>query len=152
MYTFSPNNPPPTSTDSAPKVAGEGAEQGEQPDGLIWPQCIAEPQKAAIRAKLADLPTQLILDELEGATRKGSIKFPVRYLEHLSKKAAAGEFIPDAGLEVAAGRERERQRRAARAHAEQVMVEQVKRPPPPEVAAMLGRFGHRPAAAVATGG
>lgn len=76
---------------------------------------------------------QALLDELAAAIKGGRIKTsPVAYLRALVKRAAAGEFNPDAGVKIARDRER-------RQEAERAVRAAAARPPTTEVAALSGR-------------
>jgi hypothetical protein len=73
---------------------------------------VREAEKAVSSGKIYADHAQPILDELEGALRRGRrtkpIEKPVSYLRSLIKRAQADEFIPDVGPSI----ERERQKRA----------------------------------------
>lgn len=72
---------------------------------------VAEVEKAVCNGSLHGDLAQPVLDELEGALRRGRegkpIAKPVSYLLTLLKRAQTGQFVPDAGLPI--GRERQKQ-------------------------------------------
>jgi len=72
-----------------------------------------EPERAAASVLLQSLPAaraQLLLDELDGQLRNPVRRTPidnrVAYLRRLRDLDAAGCFVPEAALRVAAGRQR----------------------------------------------
>lgn len=88
----------------------------EYPKGLL----IAERERA--RQHLVDLPDDLaqqLLDELSAHVAAGAIRVsPLAYLRGLVKRARAGEFEPEAGLQVAENRRRRAHAEAAKRSAE----------------------------------
>lgn len=77
-------------------------------NNLIWPTCfpVGPVRQQAIRI-LANKPTQqdqALLDEIAGNLTTKKINNPLAYLQRLVNCAVAGEFIPAAGVTVAAAR------------------------------------------------
>ena len=152
-----PLSTPPPPLRTQPVYGGEGGgiiskAEDQNPDiNYVWPNCIQEEQKPPLKNRLARCPgAQTVLDELEGAMRRGGIKFPIRYLDLLIKKAIAGEFIAEAGLDVKRGREIASANALAKEKSLQAITSEMathgqkpvqgKTPIPEEIAAKFSKF------------
>ena len=91
---------------------------GGNPSDLEYPKDLVNTERERVRYHLKDLPIDLaqqVLDELSARMVAGAIRVsPLAYLRGLVRRARAGEFVPEAGLQVAENRRR-------RAHAEAAM-------------------------------
>jgi hypothetical protein len=86
---------------------------------LVYPPEI-EPAFAAVLLAIIAEPVlqQQVLDELAGQLRCGQIRNPYGYLKVLAEKAVNGQFIPNAGIRIAAVRSRKQEALANRQRAE----------------------------------
>jgi hypothetical protein len=84
-------------------------------DNLIWPNCTPS-EKATwtgmLNAANLGTRTQLVLDELVGASRKTEIQSKAGYLRALIQREKAGIFIPEKAYDEADDRERRKQNEA----------------------------------------
>jgi Helix-turn-helix domain len=121
-----------TSGDTAPKGVVSDNSGGDDPDRdwFEYPKELSEPERVEARRKLAALPDDLaqqLLDELAGRMKAGAVRVaPLAYLRGLIQRARAGDFTPEAALEVADARQRRRSVEAALRQAEAVRSETVK--------------------------
>lgn len=107
-----PYEAPPNSVDPPPR-AGEPSEKPvEQPSttsSLSFPRSLDAEHWQALAREISSLPPdvqQQLLDELEGRLNSYEpLRSPVSFLRAIARKAATGQFIPDAGIPVARQRQ-----------------------------------------------
>ena len=87
---------------------------------LIFPESLQAEERAAARLLVERCGdhAQALLDELSARIQSHAVRTPIAYLRGLVARAAAGTFVPEAGLRIAVARRRrveeavERQQRA----------------------------------------
>jgi hypothetical protein len=83
---------------------------------LEYPKGLSPSERADAQRRLARLPSEIaqqLLDELAARLKAGTIRIsPLVYLAGLIRRANAGEFVPEAGLNVADAREKRRRNEA----------------------------------------
>ena len=79
---------------------------------LEYPKGLSPSERADAQSRLARFPPELaqqLLDELAARLKAGTIRISaIVYLAGLIRRANAGEFVPEAGLNVADAREKRR--------------------------------------------
>ncbi|MGB5251774.1 MAG: hypothetical protein WBN68_03505 [Sedimenticolaceae bacterium] len=83
---------------------------------LEYPKGLSPSESVGAQTRLAQLPPELaqqLLDELAARLKARAIRVsPLVYLAGLIKRANAGRFVPEAGLNVADAREKRRRNEA----------------------------------------
>lgn len=111
-------SPPPQACHTGSGATTSMARGGGNFSDLEYPKGLVNTERERARYHLKDLPIDLaqqVLDELSAHMVASSIRVsPLAYLRGLVRRARAGEFVPEAGLQVEENRRR-------RAHAEAAM-------------------------------
>jgi hypothetical protein len=117
--TESPQPPGPNTEPDVPAAAEWGS---GNPSNLEYPKGLVNAERERARRHLEDVPdglAQQLLDELPAHVAAGAIRVsPLAYLRGLVKRARAGQFEPEAGLQVAENRRRRAHAEAAKHRAE----------------------------------
>ena len=115
-------SPQPQASSTEPGVPAAAERGGGNLFTLEYPKGLVNAEREGARRHLEDLPVDLaqqLLDELSAHMGAGTIRVsPLAYLRGLVKRARAGEFEPEAGLQVAENRTRRAHAEAAKRRAE----------------------------------
>jgi len=119
--TESPQPPGPSNEPDVPTPAERGS---GNPSNLEYPKGLVNAEREPARQYLEDHPVDLaqqLLDELSAHMAAGAIRAsPLAYLRGLVKRARAGEFEPEAGLQVVENRRRRAHAEAAKRRADEI--------------------------------
>ncbi len=117
----SPQPPGPSNEPDVPTPAERGS---GNPSNLEYPKGLVNAEREQARQYLEDHPVDLaqqLLDELSAHMAAGTVRVsPLAYLRGLVKRARAGQFEPEAGLQIAENRRRRAHAEAAKRRAEAV--------------------------------
>ena len=117
-------SPQPQGSSTEPDVPTAAERGGGNLFTLEYPKGLVGAEREQARQYLEDLPgdlAQQLLDELAAHMAAGTIRVsPLAYLRGLVKRARAGQFEPEAGLQVAENRRRRAHAEAAKRRAEAV--------------------------------
>ena len=115
-----------TTTSVQPLHHDARTDRGNVPDpgsgGLIFPDRLTSEEKSGAHALVTRCPTlaQALLDELEARMRANAVRTsPIAYLRGMIRRAEAGTFVSELGLQVAAARRRRHEEALARVQREE---------------------------------